>query len=401
MTQSIEQIQKDMKRRMRDEAVAQAMVTTSISLGLLLIPGVGVILSTIYSVLTLPGSLYVKRRTQQLIAETEARIRRAAWAAEDEVQKKHRAITEQLWDSAVQAAYSEAPNSVFEAPLEGLGLFKNIKKLFKKPVEAIKRAPKEISRAPKTIIQAIKKPDDTLRAAARSIERQVRPIYRPLEKPVGTVWKSIIRAGTTITTLPTRLSGHAALFAAQGAAILTGNKKLAKKTEEARKKWDRLVQEKINKQMEKPLTSMQGFIHAARKTLQYATGTAGLDVVKEKLAQIERQTVETLEAQKRAALARLDLPEARQEIFNKLVLAIRGELGEEYLATLAKIKELYDENKITYNPPPPDPTFFEILAAGWEELLEILGLSTPQSLPEQATRQASLAHTLLPRAEHR
>lgn len=387
MTQTVEQLQKDMKRRMRDEAIAQAMVTTSISLGLLLVPGIGTVLSAIYSVLTLPGSLYVKRRTQQLVNDTQDRIRRAAWAAEDEVRQKHRHIADQLWDAAVQAAHSDAPNEAFETPMEGLGIFKNIKKAVKKPIQAIKRAPKEIARAPKAIVQAVKKPDDALRAAARSIERQVRPIYRPLERPVGAVWKAAVRAGTTITTLPARLSGHAVLLAAQGAALITGNKKLAQKADHARRRWDRLVREKINKQMEKSLTSLQGFVHAARKTLQYATGTAGLDVVKQKLAEIEQNARATIETQKRAALDRLDMPEVRREIFNALVRAIRGDLADEYLASLAKIKELYDEQRLSYDPPPPEPTFFDILKAGIDELLERLGLLSPP--PQHADGQTA------------
>lgn len=385
-----ETIAKSMQRRLREEIIAQSMVTLGIAVGLNFVPAIGPVLSAVYSLLTLPGSLYVKHRIQKLTTETQNRLRAAAIAAENEVRAKQRRILDELWPTAVQIARTRAQQEAQQrqASMQGLGILKSLKRTWKKTQRTIRQAPKTVvttlKRAPKTIVQAVRRPDRALRAAARSIERQVRPVYRPLERPLGKVWKTAVKVKTAILTAPLRIGGQAVLLAAQGAALMSGNKKLANRMANARRRWDRFVRDRVNKQIEKPLRSLENFVRFSRQTGQVLTGTIGLDTAKKKLRELELAALAALQRQKVEALQRLDLPEVRQEMLEHLVEGLLGKLRPVYLASLATLKQMYDEYRIPYHTEEEEqtpPSLFDILAAGWDELLEILGLLPQASQP--------------------
>jgi hypothetical protein len=392
-------IQQRMQGQMKEELMKQCAVQTAISLGLLAVPVVGWILSGVYTLLTLPGSLYVKARIADMVRDTQERIRVRTEKVQDEIAAKQERIQNEVFDQAVELAVSGQP-------LEGLGLggldgwFESATSAVKrvvshvthpvKIVRAIKQLPakavREIAALPRTIpdtlrtfplkvirevkalpketlkagVLLVTKPDDALRPVGQLIEAVTRPILKPLEKPVGIVWKPITRGITAV--------GSAFVWAG-GAMYAIGNKDEAARADDAAKQWNGFVREKVWKRSAETLETLDNFKRDMAKLGTYVIGTAGLEEMKEKLAQLEAEAYKLLALKREEALAQLDLPETRMQILVTLARMLR-ESPHGLAAMDARARYMraliYNQNNLLH----PDqviaePTFREALGEGW------------------------------------
>jgi hypothetical protein len=399
-------IQTRMQGRMKEELMKQCAVQTAISLGLLCVPVVGWILSGVYSVLTLPGSLYVKARMADLVRETQERIRVRTEKVQDEIAAVQERIQNEVFDQAVELAISGQPLEGFS----GLGnWFESATRAVKrvvshvthpvKIVRAVKQLPskavREIAALPRTIPKTLQtfpakiarevkalpsetfkagkllitKPDDALKPVGELIQAVTRPILKPLEKPMGKVWKPITQGITAVGSAFVWASGQILVRAYGGVMYAVGNKEEAARADDAAKKYNTFVRDRVWKRSAESLQTLENFKNDMRKLGTYVIGTAGLDEIKEKLAELEAKAYQLLALKRTEALEQLATPEARQAILLTLAKMLRETPGG--LAAMdARARFLraaiYNQNNLLHpDQIIPEPTFREAVAEGW------------------------------------
>lgn len=398
MQESMARLQLRMAGRLREEMMKQAAIQTGISLGLLAVPLVGGILSAIYTVISLPGTLYVKQRMASLVRSTQARIAAASERVQDEITAVQRRIQDEVFDQAVALAVSGDPIPGFS----GLGgIFSNVTRAIRNTAKGVTKVVKQVPKAlavkkivsvPKSVaksvvkytksvgaavavvpksfsFKALTKPDDALRALGRVAKAASDPVFQPLEKPVGFVWRPITKAAMAVPSAFVWAGGQIVIRVTSGVMLAMGDTKGAARMDDSARKWDKFSRDKVWLRSAKTLQTADQLASDLRKMGTYVIGTAGLDEIKEKLEQLEAQAYELLALKRADSLAQLATPEARQVILTTMADMMR-QTPEGLAAMDAHARYLraliYNKNNLVHpDQVTPEPSFTEAVAEGF------------------------------------
>jgi hypothetical protein len=375
MQESMAKLQLRMSVRLREEMMKQTAIQTGISLGLLAVPVIGWILSAIYTVISLPGSLYVKQRMASLVRSTQARIAAASERVQDEITAVQRRIQDEVFDQAVALAVSGDPIPGFS----GLGgMFSKVtrkisntaKKVTKSSVKYVKKVGAAAATVPKSFsLKALAKPDDALRAIGRVTQAISDPVFQPLEKPVGFVWRPITMAAAAVPAAMVWVSGQVVIRTTAGVMLAMGDTKGAARMDDSARKWDKYSRDKIWLRSAKTLQTANQLTSDMRKMGNYVIGMAGLDEIKEKLEQLEEQAYKMLAMKRADSLAQLATPQARQVILTTMADMMR-QTPEGLAAMDAHARYLraliYNKNNLLHpDQVTPEPSFTEAVAEGF------------------------------------
>jgi hypothetical protein len=395
----LERLQKQMSGRIKEEMMKQAATQTTISLALSCVPAIGWILGLIYTIISLPGTLYVKARMKELSNELKDRLVARGNAAQDIINARQHQIQNEVWDEAMELAVSGEP-------LEGLGdlgatIFDRVAKGAKTVIHAAARAPlrvaRQVQQLPKTVVKLVTRPDQVIRAAMKDVQKVTNPVFEPLEKPVSFIWKPITRVITAPMAATTWVAGQTIIQTTRGVFLLVGDKKHADKWQDKGRDFTRFSRERLWKRSAATIQQLDTSVAALRKLGQYVIGTAGLDELKDKLAQVEANANKLIAEQLQTSLDVLATPEARENIKRTLATMMRetpqGREAME-LNALALKAAIYNQNGLVS----PDqivgePSFAESLTEG---LRVVSGTAAAAPLPTYASETAAGVGQLAP-----
>jgi hypothetical protein len=400
LASKVERLQKQMQGRVKEEMMKQAATQTAIALALMCVPfPLGAILGALYTLISLPGSLYVKQRSKELANDLRERLTARGNAAQDIISARQRQIQEEVWDEALVLAASGEP-------LEGLGdlgatIFDRVAKGAKTVIHAAARAPlrvaRQVQQLPKTVVKLVTRPDQVLRAAMKDVQKVTNPVFEPLEKPVGFVWKPITRVITAPMAATTWVAGQTIIQTTRGVFLLAGDKKRADKWQDKGRDFTRFSRERLWKRSAATIQQLDTTVEAVRKLGQYVIGTASLEEVKDKLAQIEANANKLIAEQLQVSLDTLATPEAREHIKRTLATMMRetpqGRDAME-LNALALKAAIYNQNGlISPEQIVGEPSFFDSLKEG---VRVVSGTAAAAPLPTYASETAAGVGQLAP-----
>ena len=266
-----------------------------------------------------------------------------------------------------------------------------VERLPSRAVETIKTLPREVVNTAKTFpakvarevknlpVKTLKaaellvtKPDDALKPVGELIQAGTRPFLKPLEKPAGKVWKPLTEAGAAVASAVTWVAGAVVISTYGGVMYAAGNKDEARRADDSAKQWNTFVRDKMIRRSAESLQTLNQFRADMKKIGSYTIGIAGLDEIKAKIAELEREAYKLLALKREEALAQLDTPEARRAILVTLATLLREsphglaamEARARYMRAL-----IYNQNALLHpDQIVPEPTFSEALAEGWRAL---------------------------------